>query len=301
MNKLVIIGCGNVGLSYAFSLINSNLEIQELILIDVAQNRLEGNLLDLNHANIALGRNIKIRIGNYQDCSNADIICITAGTSQNNMKTRTSAINQNNSIMISIISEVNNSGFQGIYLIASNPLDVMSYTAWKNANLDHSRIIGSGTLLETARLKYFISQKLSISPEEIEGYVLGEHGDTQFVAWSQVKIQGKNAAEILSVQERNEISNQVRNTGYHIVEKTGATHYGVAGCLKELTSIILNKEQKILPVSCYNPDFDLYIGSLALLTAEGIKETKKIFLSEIEQEQYKSSATFLKSLIENLS
>lgn len=301
MSKIAIIGCGNVGLSYVFSLINSILKIEELILIDIDQNKLEGNLFDLNHASIALNRNISIKKGNYNDCTNADIVCITAGTSQNNMKTRVGALDQNNHIMTSIVKEVKNSGFQGIYLIASNPLDIMCYTAWKNSDLPYNKIIGSGTLLETSRLKYFISQKLSISPHDVDGYVLGEHGDTQFVVWSQVKIQGKNATELLSIEERNEISMQVRNAGYHIVEKTGATHYGIAGCLKELTIIILNKEQKILPISCYNPDFDLYISSLALLTSEGVQEINKIFLTEIEQEQYKSSANFLRNFLKNLS
>lgn len=298
MNKVVIVGCGIVGLSYAFSLINSSLPVEELVLIDINESKLAGSVLDLSHCAISLHKNIKVKVGTYFDCSNANIVCITAGKSQSDMVSRVDAVLENTHIMESIMEHIVESGFKGIYLVASNPLDVMSYVVWKHSGISPHKVIGSGTLLETNRLKYFISQKLSISYDAIEGYVLGEHGDSQFVVWSSVKINGNSASDYLSKEEMDEISSLVKNTGYDIVQKTGATHYGISGCLRELTDIILNDRTTILPVSCYEPNFNIYISSLAKVNSTGIVENIPSSLTEIEQRQYESSAHFISDIIQ---
>ena len=180
MSKIVVVGCGNVGMAYSYSLLNQILGMNELVLIDIDKEKLKGKVLDLNHSLFNLNSVTNIKEGTYSDCSDADIVCITAGPSQSGIKSsRMEDLHNANNILKNIIPSIKNSGFSGIYLVASNPLDVMTYVIWKYANCDQSKVIGAGTLLDTARLRYILSQKYNKPINEVTGYVLGEHGDSR--------------------------------------------------------------------------------------------------------------------------
>ena len=187
MNKVVIIGCGNVGMSYAYALLNQRTAVSELALIDLNQDRIEGEVMDLNHCLAFAPSKINIKVGTYQDCKDASIVCIAAGANQNPGETRMDLITKNSKIFKNIIDQVMENGFRGIFLVATNPLDVMTYLTWKYSGLQTSQIIGSGTSLDTSRLRYLVGERLNINPKNIHAYVIGEHGDSEFVPWSNSK------------------------------------------------------------------------------------------------------------------
>ena len=202
MNKVVIIGCGNVGMSYAYSLINQKCNIDELVLIDKNMEKAEGEAMDLNHSIPYSPNTINIKVGNYNDCSNADIVVLSAGANQEVGETRLDLINKNDIIFKSIIDLVMGSGFKGIFLIATNPVDVMSYITYKYSGLDSNKVIGTGTSLDTSRLRYMLSKKLDISPKNVHAYVMGEHGDSEFIAWSTAMVGTINISDKLTTKEK---------------------------------------------------------------------------------------------------
>ena len=197
-NKVVIIGCGNVGMSYAYALINQRTYVNELALIDLNYERIEGEVMDLNHCLAFAPSKIDIKVGSYEDCKDASIVVIAAGANQNPGETRMDLINKNSEIFKSIIDKVMDNWFDGIFLVATNPLDVMTYLVQKYSGLPYNRVIGSGTSLDTARLRYIIGEKLSINPKNVHGYVIGEHGDSEFVPWSNVNIGLQNIKSFLN-------------------------------------------------------------------------------------------------------
>ena len=177
-------------MAYAYSLLNQCLDIKELVLIDIDKQTLYGKVADLNHSSYNLNTSTKVILGNYSDCDDADIICITAGPSQSALKSsRMEDLHKANAMLKNIISEINKTNFSGIYLLATNPLDVMTYVTWKYANCNPLKVIGSGTLLDTARLRYILSEKYHKPITEVTGLVLGEHGDSQFIPWSTVNVE----------------------------------------------------------------------------------------------------------------
>ena len=187
-NKVVIIGCGNVGMSYAYALVNQKSYVHELVLIDLNKEKTQGEAMDLNHCLAFAPSRISIKAGDYSDCKGASIVCIAAGANQNPGETRMDLLNKNSRIFKDIVSKVMESGFDGIFLVATNPLDVMTYLTWKYSGLDSSRVIGSGTCLDSARLRYLIGEKLNINPKNVHAYVIGEHGDSEFVSWSNAYV-----------------------------------------------------------------------------------------------------------------
>ena len=284
VNKVVLIGCGNVGMAYAYSLINQNLNIDELVLIDVDENKLKGKVMDLNHCIANVSNNISIRIGDYADCKDANIVCITAGPSQSTVKTsRMEDLYKANEIFHSIVPAVSSSGFSGIYLIASNPLDVMTYVTWKYAKCDQYKVIGSGTLLDTARLKYVLSERKGIPIDEITGYVLGEHGDSQFVNWSNVNVSN------ITDDEKVEIADEVKKLGFTVGKYQGFTCYGIASSLTRITKSILFDEKCVLPVSSYDEKSGIYISTPSKIGRNGIEETRIMNLSKDEYEAFENS------------
>ena len=187
-NKVVIIGCGNVGMSYAYALLNQKTYVNELVLIDVNTKKVEGEVMDLNHCLAYSPSKITIKLGDYKDCKDAKIVVISAGTNQNVGETRMDLIHKNSKIFNSIVTNVMSSGFNGIFLVATNPLDIMTYLTYKYSNLPTNKVLGTGTTLDTARLRYLMSEKIGISPTSIEAFVIGEHGDSEFIPWSNVSI-----------------------------------------------------------------------------------------------------------------
>ena len=216
-NKVVIIGCGNVGMSYAYALLNQKSFVSDLALIDLDQNRIEGEVMDLNHCLPFAPNKIKIRAGSYKDCKDATIVCISAGANQAPGETRMDLMNKNSRIFKSIVGEVMKSGFNGIFLVATNPLDVMTHLTYKYSGMPSNKVIGSGTTLDSARLRYLIGEKLHISNKCIHGYVIGEHGDSEFVPWSTLNIGPQNISKYLSKKEMMEIEDRVRTAAYEIM------------------------------------------------------------------------------------
>ena len=178
MKKVVVVGCGNVGMAYINNLVNTKGLINELVLIDINREKILGEAMDLSHAAAVINSNIKIKAGTYADCFTADIVVICAGKNQDKGETRLDLVRNNNEIIKSIVKDVMQSGFNGVFLVATNPVDVMSYAVQKYSGLPSGKIIGTGTLLDTERLKYLLSQKIHINTENIHAYVLGEHGDS---------------------------------------------------------------------------------------------------------------------------
>ena len=299
-NKVVIIGCGNVGMSFAYSLLNQKTYVNELVLIDIDTKRLEGEVMDLNHCLAYSPSKINIKLGEYSDCKDAKIVVISAGANQNIGETRMDLINKNSKIFKKITYDVMNSGFNGIFLVATNPLDIMTYLTYKYSNLPCNRVLGTGTTLDTARLRYLVSEKLEISPKDIEAFVVGEHGDSEFIPWSNVSIALKGIDEYLTNDEKVEIEDEVRNSAYEIINKKGATYYGIGMCLTRITDAILGDENVILSVSAYDKENDIYISTPAIVNKDGVKEKIFIPLTSSETEKIKYSINCIKKAIDSL-
>ena len=306
MNKVVIIGCGNVGMSYAYALLNQSTSVNELVLIDLNQERIIGEAMDLNHCLAFAPSKIDIKAGNYSDCKDAKIVVIAAGANQNPGETRMDLINKNSKIFKSIVESVMESGFNGIFLVATNPLDVMTYLTYKYSKLDPSRVIGSGTSLDTSRLRYILGEKLSMNPKNMHAYVIGEHGDSQFVPWSYAlcgpkpiyHFAAKNKG--ISFEELSEIEDEVRNIAYKIIKAKRATYYGIGMCLVRITEAILGDENLVLSVSAYDKENNIYISTPAIINKDGVKDKIYIPLTEEEKEKIKYSIKCIKDAINSV-
>ena len=299
-DKVVIVGCGNVGMSYAYALLNQRTEVNELVLIDLDKERITGEVMDLNHCLAFAPSKINIKVGDYSDCKDAKIVVIAAGANQSPGETRMDLINKNSKIFKSIVTEVMNSGFNGIFLVATNPLDVMTYLTYKYSGLPANKIIGSGTSLDTARLKYIIGNKLNINPKNVHAYVIGEHGDSEFIPWSNVNIALQNINDYLKDDEMKEIEKEVKNAAYEIINKKGATYYGIGMCLVRITNAILSDEETIITVSNYDENNDVFVGLPAVLDKNGIKEKIYIELNDEETNKLQKSIDIIKDAINSI-
>ncbi len=297
MNKIVLIGCGNVGMSYAYALLNQNTNVNELVLIDLNKERVIGEVMDLNHCLSFAPNKIDIKAGSYKDCKDATMVVIAAGANQEKGETRMDLIHKNSKIFKDIVTKVMDSGFDGIFLIATNPLDVMTYLTWKYSNLSTNKIIGTGTSLDTARLRYMIANKLKINPKNVHAYVIGEHGDSEFVPWSNANIGLQNIKDYLNKNELNEIYLDVKNAAYEIIDRKGATYYGIGMCLVRITNAILNNENSIITVSTYDKDNNIFIGLPVIINKRGVKDRININLTEEEKNKLQNSIKFIKEAI----
>lgn len=296
-NKVVIIGCGNVGMSYAYALLNQKTNVQELVLIDVDQDRIEGEVMDLNHCLPFAPSKIYIKAGDYSDCYNANIVCIAAGANQNPGETRMDLIHKNSRIFKEIVAKVMESGFNGIFLIATNPLDIMTYITWKYSKLPTFKIIGSGTSLDTARLRYMIADKLKVNSKNVHAYVIGEHGDSEFVPWSNATIGLQSIKEYMTEEELEDMHIHVRDAAYSIIKRKGATCYGSGMCLVRITNAILGDENSIITVSTYDEENDVFIGLPSIINKDGIREKAIFKLTKEEQAKLDNSVDIIKKAI----
>ncbi len=298
--KVVIIGCGNVGMSYAYALLNQKTNVQELVLIDLNKERIIGEAMDLNHCLAFAPTKMTIKAGDYKDCKDAQIVCIAAGANQNPGETRMDLIHKNSKIFKSIIKEVMDNGFDGIFLIATNPLDIMTYITWKYSGLPTSRVIGSGTSLDTARLRYMIGDKLNFNPKNVHAYVIGEHGDSEFVPWSNVNIGLQNINDFLDNSEKEQIYIDVRDAAYDIINRKGATCYGIGMCLVRITNAILGDENSIITVSTYDEKNDVYVSVPAVLNSTGVRNRIYVKLNEEETEKLQHSIDVIRAAIDSI-
>lgn len=302
--KVVLVGTGMVGMSMAYSILNRG-GINELVLIDIAKDKTVGEAMDLQHGLPFSPGKIDIKAGDYSECNDADIVVITAGVPQKPGETRLDLAKTNTKIIKEITQNVVNSGFKGIFIIASNPVDLMSYVVQKVSGFPKERVIGSGTLLDTARLRYIIGDKIGVSSKNIHAYIMGEHGDSSFVPWSHCYVGGKSLIEIYEEtgrdkKELEQIHHEVVNAAYEIIEKKRATYYGIGISLRRLVSAILNNENCILPVSTLqNGEYGqegIFIGVPAIINGDGVKEILKLRLNEEEQAKFDNSANTLKQM-----
>lgn len=304
--KIVLIGTGLVGSTMVYKMINSN-TVDEIVLIDENKEKAEGEKIDLSNALVFTEKNIKIRVGNYDDCKDAKIVVITAGTNRRDFNTRLDMVAVNTSIVKEITKNVVNSGFNGIFLVATNPVDIMAYVVQKVSGFDRKKVIGTGTILDTARLKNILSEKFEISSKNIHAYVLGEHGDSSFAIWNHVtlgceKIETLIEQKKITTKELDDIYKEVVNMGYDISNKKGATYYGIAMSLNRIVQAILEDENTVITVSAhlsgkYN-NYDVYIGIPCIINNEGIKEILELHLTDNDKVKMDNSCKILKKIID---
>ena len=296
-NKVVLIGCGNVGMAYAYALVNQKVYVDELVLIDINKDKALGEAMDLNHCQAYSPSRIKITVGDYCDCGNAKIVVIAAGANSKPGESRMDLIYKNSKIFKTIVTDVMKSGFNGIFVVATNPLDIMTYLTLKYSGMPKNRVIGSGTTLDTARLRFILSEKTGVCPKNIEAYVIGEHGDSEFVPWSNVNIAYKKISDYFSDEELNEIEDDVRNSAYEIIERKGATAYGIGMCLVRITNAIIEDKNIILPVSSWDKENEICISTPAIVGRSGVKEKIFVPLNYIESKKIIKSIRVIKDAI----
>ena len=304
--KIIVVGNGAVGSSYTFALVTQNIA-QEIGIIDIDKDKAEGDAIDLSHA-LAFTSPKKIYAANYSDCHDADIVVITAGAAQKPGETRLDLVNKNLKIFKSIVEEIVASGFDGIFLIATNPVDILTYATWKFSGFPKHKVIGSGTSLDTARFRQSIAELVGVDARNVHGYILGEHGDTEFPVWSHANVAGLQIYEWVKDHpetDEEELVNlffNVRDAAYTIIEKKGATFYGIAVALARITKAILNDENAVLPLSVYlNGHYgleDIFIGAPAIVNRRGIQNVIEIPLTDVEKEKYHYSAEKLKEVMD---
>lgn len=297
-NKVVIVGAGNVGMAYAYATLNQKTKVDELILIDKDTKKALGNAMDLNHAAVFAPSKIKIKAGTYDDCKDASIVVICAGANQEKGESRLDLINKNKEVFKEVVQNIVSSGFNGIFLIATNPVDIMTYITRKYSHFESNRVIGSGTVLDTARLKYLLSTKIGINSKNIHAYVIGEHGDSEFVLYSGAEAGVVKINKLINKNDLDIIENEVRNSAYKIIEYKGATCFGIGNALVRIVNSILSDEGSILTVS--SPVDDIYIGMPSVINKDGIKGVMRVNMTEEELKKFENSKNILKNIINNM-
>lgn len=302
--KIVLVGTGMVGMSMAYALENQG-GINELVLIDVLKDKAVGEAMDLNHGLAYAPNKVSIKSGEYDECKDADIVVITAGLAQKPGQTRLELAKTNAKIMKDITTQVVKSGFDGIFVVASNPVDLMTDVVSKVSGFPKNKVIGSGTVLDTARLRYLIGERLGVSAKNVHAYIMGEHGDSSFVPWSHSYIGCKKLLDIM--QERGEkpevlkeIYKEVQQSAYEIIEKKRATYYGIGMGLCKIIRTILNNGKEILTVSTklegeYGHN-GIFIGVPAIISNEGVQEIVNLPLTKEEKENLDNSCDILNNM-----
>ena len=296
-SRIVVIGVGAVGSTTAYTLLLRE-RVDELVLIDANEKKAIGDALDMNHGLPFLGKS-KVWAGTYEDCRDADIIIITAGAAQKPGESRTDLLRRNIAIFENITDQVLKHNNNGILLVASNPVDIMSYFTWRKSGWPVNRVIGSGTLLDSSRFRYLIGNKLSIDPRSVHAHIIGEHGDSELALWSGANIAGTTIQ--LNEKDRNEIFTATRDAAYRIIEAKGATYYAIALALDRICTAILKDEAAVLNVSTLIENYQgisgVYLGIPCVVDRNGVREVLPIEMNEEETKALHRSAQKLKALI----
>ncbi|MBO0431161.1 L-lactate dehydrogenase [Enterococcus sp. DIV0660C] len=304
--KVVIVGTGFVGTSIAYAMINQGIT-NELVLIDVNQEKAEGEALDLLDGMAWGEENIAVKSGDYTECADANLVVITAGINQKPGQSRLDLVQTNASIMRDIVRQIMESGFDGVLVIASNPVDILTYIAWQASGLPHNRVVGTGTTLDTTRFRKEIALKLEIDPRSVHGYVMGEHGDSEVAAWSHTTVGGKPILEIVEVDHRltkddlTIIAEKVKNAAYEIIDRKKATYYGIGMSTTRIVKAILNNEQAVLPISAYLAgqygQKNIFTGVPAIVDENGVREIVELAITDEEQRLFNQSVSELKEVL----
>lgn len=307
--KVAVIGCGFVGSASAFALMQSGL-FSEMVLLDANQEKAEGEAMDISHG-VPFSKPMNIYAGTYDDIADAAIIVVTAGAAQKPGETRLDLVQKNVNIFKSIIPEISKRNYEGILLIVSNPVDILTYAALKLSGLPENHVIGSGTVLDTARLKNRLGQHLSVDSRCVHSFIIGEHGDSEIAAWSSANVSGVPLNDFCEMrghfnhaEAMEEIANDVRMSAYEIIEKKKATYYGIAMSVKRICEAIVRDEKSILPVSNMTHGtygiHDIVLSLPAIVGKDGIETQIPISLDETEIAALKSSAEILKKTAESV-
>ncbi|AKK04187.1 L-lactate dehydrogenase [Corynebacterium epidermidicanis] len=304
-NKVVLIGAGDVGVAYAYAMVNQG-TCDHLAIIDIDEKKLEGNVMDLNHGVVWAGSRTKVTRGTYADCEDAAIVVICAGAAQKPGETRLQLVDKNMKIMQSIVGDVMNSGFDGIFVVASNPVDILSYAVWKYSGLPSNRVIGSGTILDSARFRYMLGELYEVAPTSIHAYIIGEHGDSELPVLSSATVAGVSMRKQLEKDPTLEgklekIFEETRDAAYAIIDAKGSTSYGIGMGLARITRAILQNQDVALPVSTllrgeYGEN-DIYIGTPAIVNRRGVRRVVELEISEHEMERFKASVAALREVM----
>ncbi len=299
-NKIMIVGTGNVGASIAFALINQRTAVNEIVLTDIIAKDAEGEAMDLKDALAVAPSYVKISNGTYKDAKDCDVVVITAGAAQKPGETRLDLLKKNVNILKGMIEQIMASGFDGIFLVVTNPMDVLTYYTMKFSGLPAERVIGSGTVLDSARLRQRIANYLNVNAKSVHAYQIGEHGDSEVTLWSLADVGGQKVTEMLPADVREGISGFVRDEAYGIIEKKGATYYGIATCVASILNCILNDEMRIMPVSSYDSFSGVSFGFPSVVGREGVVRRLDLKISEKEGMALQKSINTLKKAIKSV-
>lgn len=307
--KVVIVGTGFVGTSIAYAMINQGVA-NELVLIDVNQEKAEGEALDLLDGMAWGEKNVSVWSGTYEECQDANLVILTAGVNQKPGQTRLDLVKTNATITRQIVKEVMASGFDGIFVVASNPVDILTYLTWQESGLPASRVVGTGTTLDTTRFRKEIALKLAVDPRSVHGYILGEHGDSEVAAWSHTTVGGKPIMEYVEKDHRLEendltvLADKVKNAAYEIIDRKKATYYGIGMSTTRIVKAILNNEQAVLPVSAYlNGEYgeeDIFTGVPSIVDENGVREIIDLSITPQEKAMYHQSVSELKAVLDTV-
>lgn len=299
-NKVMIVGTGNVGASIAFAILNQRTAVNEIVLTDILAKDAEGEAMDLRDALAVAPSYVKISNGTYADAKDCDVVIITAGAAQKPGESRLDLVQKNVNILKGMIEQIMASGFNGIILMVTNPMDVMTYFAGEFSGLPAEKIIGSGTVLDSARLRQRVASYLGVNPKSVHAYQVGEHGDSELSLWSLADAGGQKVAEMLPRETLDGISDYVMNEAYDIIEKKGATYYGIAMCVVQILEAIFNDEMRVLPVSSYDTFSGVCFGWPSVVGREGVVRRLDLKISEQEGLDLQKSINTLKSAIKSV-
>lgn len=309
IRKCAIIGCGFVGASIAFRFLESGL-FSEMVLIDVNKDKSEGEALDLAHG-IPFTRPMSIYSGSYDDLEDCAVVVITAGGAQKPGQTRTDLVDMNIGIFKKIIPEITKRNKDCILLVVSNPCDVLTYAALKISGFPANRVIGSGTVLDTARLKYLLGNHLDVDPRNVHAFIIGEHGDSELAVWSSASVSGVDLREFCRIFGKSSdesvfrgIYEDVRDSAYEIIRKKSATYYAIAMAVERICECIVRDEHSVLTVSSlsnghYGID-DICLGLPAVVGREGVEKLLDIPLSPEEQSALENSASEMRQYLSKI-
>ncbi len=307
--KVVVVGAGFVGATFAYSLLQSGLA-SEIVLIDANRAKAEGEAMDINHA-VPLARPARVWAGDYSDCAGAAVTVVTAGSAQRPGETRLDLTARNVEIFRSIIPQIAQTNPNGIILIATNPVDVLTYASWKMSGLPRERVIGSGTILDTARFRYLLSQYFQVDARSVHAYIIGEHGDSEVPVWSLANIAGmrlpvyceQNNLHCIEA-DLQDIFQQTRDAAYHIIERKGATYYAIGMGLLRIVEAILRDQSTVLSVSSYIDEYyginDVCLSLPSVVDRGGIEQVLRLKLNTEEQLGLRNSANLLRKMIQDL-
>ena len=308
--KCAIIGCGFVGSATAFSLVESGL-FSEMVLLDVNMEKAEGEAMDLSHG-LPFAYPMRIYAGSYEDIGDCGLIVLTAGANQKPGETRLQLVQKNVAILKNIIPKIQEQDFQGILLVVSNPVDILTYAAWKLSGLPAKRVIGSGTVLDTARLKYLLGEHLGVDSRSVHAFIIGEHGDSELAVWSSANISGVDLGDFCELigdpayrQDLQALYEGVRDSAYEIIEKKGATYYGIAMAVRRIAQCIVRNEHSVLPISTFAEGHyglsDICMSLPAIVDREGVEQVLDIHLNREELKNLGLSAQALRKVLDEIA